>query len=72
MHFESADKLSNAEREVFDWLVVGKSNWEIAQILGKSVWTVKNQIKMIYSKLGVNNRASAIHCFFQSATTGTE
>lgn len=72
MHFESAEKLSNAEREVFDWLVAGKSNWEIAQILGKSVWTVKNQIKMIYSKLGVNNRASAIHWFFQSATTSTE
>lgn len=60
------EKLSEAERQVFDWLIAGKSNWEISMILKKSTWTVKNQVKSIYLKLGVNNRVSAMRWFIDT------
>ncbi len=65
---DNLNRLSVAEEEVFHWLVAGKSNWEIAQILGKSKWTVKNQIKKIFDKLGISNRASAVRRFFESTS----
>lgn len=35
-------------------------------ILKKSTWTVKNQVKSIYLKLGVNNRVSAMRWFIDT------
>lgn len=52
--------ISPCEREILRWLQHGKSNWEIAQILGKSEHTVKNQVRSILIKLQVNNRAQAV------------
>jgi DNA-binding CsgD family transcriptional regulator len=68
MQTQRIEKLSTAEREVFGWLVAGKSNWEISMILQKSTWTVKNQVKSIYSKLGVNSRVSAMRWFIETET----
>jgi DNA-binding CsgD family transcriptional regulator len=48
--------LSSAERAVMRWLREGKSNSEIAQILGKSSRTVGNQVQSIFRKTGINNR----------------
>ena len=52
--------LSTREREVLRWLRDGKTNWEIAQILGTSANTVKHQVRSLLVKLRVNNRAQAV------------
>jgi putative two-component system response regulator len=51
-------KLTSAEREVVSWISKGKTNPEIAQILGSSKFTVKTHVQRIYSKLGVNSRVT--------------
>jgi putative two-component system response regulator len=51
-------KLTSAEWEVVNWISKGKTNPEIAQILGSSKFTVKTHVQRIYSKLGVNSRVT--------------
>ena len=51
--------LSPREREVLHWVREGKENSEIAVILGMSKHTVKDHLKHIYRKLGVDNRTAA-------------
>jgi DNA-binding CsgD family transcriptional regulator len=51
--------LSPREHEVVDWVGQGKSNEEIAILLGISAHTVKNHLDKIYRKLGVENRCAA-------------
>lgn len=52
--------ISMREQEVLHWLREGKTNWEIAQILGLSEKTVKNHVQHIMVKLRVNNRTQAV------------
>jgi transcriptional regulator EpsA len=52
--------LSAREAEIVGWLREGKSNDEMAQILGISALTVKNHLQRIYRLLGVGNRAHAL------------
>ena len=47
------------ESEVLLWIGRGKSNRDIAEILGLSPRTVNKHLEQIYTKLGVENRASA-------------
>jgi DNA-binding CsgD family transcriptional regulator len=47
------------EVEVLWWLLQGKTNPEIAIIMGVSVQTVKNHLGSAYPKLGVENRGAA-------------
>jgi DNA-binding CsgD family transcriptional regulator len=51
--------LTSREREVHHWLAQGKSNDQIARILGISIHTVKNHMDHIFEKLGVDNRVAA-------------
>ncbi|WP_138465943.1 DNA-binding response regulator [Poseidonocella sp. HB161398] len=51
--------LTAREAEVLLWLAAGKSNQDIAAILGNSAATVKKHLLQIYAKLGVENRATA-------------
>jgi len=51
--------VSNREREVLQWLAEGKSNADIAFLLGISPGTVKKHLENIYTKLGVENRHAA-------------
>ena len=51
--------LTTRESEVLSWLSKGKTNRDIAQILGLSPRTVDKHLEQIYAKLGVENRASA-------------
>jgi DNA-binding NarL/FixJ family response regulator len=51
--------LTQREAEVLSWLAGGKSNRDIAQILGISARTIDKYLEQIYSKLGVENRTSA-------------
>jgi len=51
--------LTAREAEVLFWVAHGKSNPEIAQLLNKSVETVKKQIQNILNKLEVKTRIQA-------------
>lgn len=61
LEMDSADDIpvSAREREVLGWLAEGKSNTEIAFLLGISPGTVKKHLENIYNKLGVENRHAA-------------
>ena len=48
------------ETEILSWLYLGKTNWEIGQIIGISEKTVKNNLYAIYQKLNVGNRTQAL------------
>ena len=61
--------LTSREREVLFWLGYGKSNAEIAAILGIKSATVGKHLERIYPKLGVENRTAAIS--FASELNGT-
>lgn len=52
--------LSQRETEILDWVRFGKTNSEIADILGISISTVKNHLQNIFKKLDVFNRMQAI------------
>jgi len=56
----ASGQLSAREAEVLRWLRQGKSAWEVAQILGRSEHTVKNQMRNLYEKLGASNRVQAL------------
>ncbi|MBC2774062.1 response regulator transcription factor [Rhizobium sp. AQ_MP] len=51
--------LTHRESEVLLWIAKGKANRDIGEILGLSARTVNKHLEQIYSKLGVENRASA-------------
>lgn len=51
--------LTAREGEVLMWLARGKSNRDIAEILGLSPRTVNKHLETIYDKLGVENRTAA-------------
>jgi len=52
-------QLSAREAEIMNWVTQGKTNDEIAMILGLSLNTVKTHLKRLFIKLGVENRTSA-------------
>jgi transcriptional regulator EpsA len=56
----SARAVSARERQVLNWIYRGKSNAEIAAILGISPLTVKNHVQHVLRKLNVVNRAQAV------------
>ncbi len=53
-------KLSAREMEVIHWLSRGKSNTDIATILGATPSTIDTHIRRIYQKMDVNNRIAAV------------
>ena len=57
--FSSELGLTLREGEVLAWLSKGKTNRDIAQILGLSPRTVDKHLEQIYAKLGVENRTAA-------------
>lgn len=52
-------KLTTREGEVLYWVVRGKTNRDIGDILGSSPATVKKQLEHIFAKLGVETRTAA-------------
>jgi DNA-binding NarL/FixJ family response regulator len=52
--------LTPAEAAILDLVIEGLDNRAIALRLGKSVKTVRNQLSVIFSKLGVHSRSQAI------------
>lgn len=52
--------LTVRQQEILKWVRQGKTNPEIASIIGLSPFTVKNHLKIIYQKLDVSNRIQAV------------
>jgi DNA-binding response OmpR family regulator/DNA-binding CsgD family transcriptional regulator len=52
-------KLTAREGEVLYWVVKGKTNRDIGDILGSSPATVKKQLEHVFAKLGVETRTAA-------------
>jgi|SRR6185295_17259525 DNA-binding CsgD family transcriptional regulator len=51
--------LTAREREVLQWVAAGKTDRDIALIVGSSVRTVHKHLQHIYAKLGVETRTAA-------------
>ncbi|MXU64751.1 LuxR family transcriptional regulator [Oceanomicrobium pacificus] len=52
-------ELSRRENEVLEWVARGKSNMDIATILGVSVHTVDAYLRRVFLKLGTSDRVTA-------------
>jgi DNA-binding response OmpR family regulator/DNA-binding CsgD family transcriptional regulator len=52
-------KLTRKEAEVLYWVVKGKINRDIGDILGSSPMTVKKHLEHVFAKLGVETRTAA-------------
>jgi len=53
-------RLTCREREVLQWLSGGKTDRDIADILGISPRTVHKHLQRVYEKLGVETRTAAV------------
>jgi DNA-binding CsgD family transcriptional regulator len=51
--------LTAREREVLEWVAAGKTNRDVAAILGAKPRTVEKHLERIYEKLGVETRTAA-------------
>ena len=51
--------LTGREREILDWVAAGKSDRQVAAIVGVSPRTVQKHLEHIFVKLGVENRTAA-------------
>jgi DNA-binding CsgD family transcriptional regulator len=51
--------LTRREADVMTWVVHGKTNAEIATILGTSPYTVIKHLQHVFAKLGVKTRTAA-------------
>ncbi|WP_020423878.1 MULTISPECIES: response regulator transcription factor [Cupriavidus] len=56
----SATELTPREAEVMVWVARGKTNRDVAEILGMSPRTVNKHLEHIYEKLGVETRTAAV------------
>jgi len=57
---EATSCLSPREMTVLQWMKEGKTNWEIAKILGLSERTVRFHVGSIFEKLDVTSRTQAV------------
>ncbi|WP_024302582.1 response regulator transcription factor [Pseudogulbenkiania sp. MAI-1] len=55
----SSFRLTHREAEVLHWLMLGKTNRDIGDILGTSPRTVNKHLEHIFEKLGVETRTAA-------------
>jgi DNA-binding CsgD family transcriptional regulator len=57
---ELVSQLTKRERAVADWLIAGKTNAEIGEILGLSEATAKYHVAHLLAKLGTSSRQGAV------------
>lgn len=57
---QNTPPLSPREREILQWIQLGKTSWEIAQILKIAEKTVRNHVQHVLAKLHVKNRTQAV------------
>jgi DNA-binding NarL/FixJ family response regulator len=58
--FAEAERLTRAQRTIFDLVVQGLPTSEIARAVGRSEFTVKNHLKAIFKTCDVRSRAALI------------
>lgn len=63
--------LSPREREVLQWLMEGKTNWETARILSISERTVKFHVQNVLAKLRSSTRGNAIALALEMGLIGS-
>jgi DNA-binding CsgD family transcriptional regulator len=56
----AGESLTRTEHEILRWVSAGRTTAEIALMRGRSASTVRNQLTVIFRKLGVRNRAEAV------------
>jgi len=59
IQLQKALQLTAREAQVLQWIANGKTNREIAEILGISPRTINKHLEQLFPKLGVENRTSA-------------
>ena len=64
--------LSPREITVLNWMKLGKTNGEIAMIIGISERTVRFHAERIYVKLDVTSRAQAVACAMEQGLLSTD
>ena len=64
-----AFKLTAREAEVLYWVVQGKTNRDIGEILGTSPRTVHKHLEHVFGKLGVETRTAAAGLAFETRQT---
>ncbi len=52
--------LTPRESEILEWVALGKTNPEIAEILLIAPTTVRRHLENVYAKLGVHTRTAAV------------
>ena len=57
---EPLARLTPAQRRVYELLVSGAATGDIAESLGRSVFTVRNHIKAVLKAYGVNSRSALL------------
>ena len=57
---QAQQRLNEHEQGLIGWLAAGRTNSQIGQCLGRSEKTIRNQLTVVYAKLGVVNRAQAV------------
>jgi LuxR family quorum sensing-dependent transcriptional regulator len=57
---DASPKLTPREREVLTWVAMGKSAWEIGEILGIAKRTIDEHTQTAMKKLGAANRTQAV------------
>ena len=57
---EVGQALTERQMEILHWVKLGKTNFEIAHIVGISELTVKNHLQKVFKRLNVHNRAQAV------------
>lgn len=60
---EKLDGLSAIQKEILQWMAIGKTNWEIATILSIPKRTVDYHVSCILKKLDVASRLQAVNAF---------
>ena len=62
---EGPVRLTDRQRDCVMWAARGKSDWEIAQVLGVSEATVGEHLRHAYERYGVGKRTLvAVHALF--------
>lgn len=57
---QTMPQLSPRERQCLQWVAVGKSDWEISEILSISEKTVNSHLERVKKKFGVRTRMQAV------------
>jgi len=70
--FNRVKGLSHREMTVLLWMKEGKTNWEIAQIVGVTERTVRFHVEGIFMKLDVNSRTHAVAVAMEHGLLPTE